>query len=166
MNHRPAHGARAAIALIVGLAAVGGAAAQTLPLSAQDPVGGATVTIAAGNPATHVVLFATWCPPCVDELEDLAALEARWGDLGYRLVIVAVSARQDADRLARFRSAHSPPGRLLFDADGAVQAALGAEELPAHFVFDRSGALVVSGPSLDGAVEDRIEELVRRTGRR
>ena len=41
----------------------------------------------------HLVFFATWCPPCVQELERLADLEERWGNRGYRLVLVAVRNR-------------------------------------------------------------------------
>lgn len=137
-------------------------AASELPLTATDPSNGRAVAIAPGAAALHVVVFATWCPPCVDELDPLAQLEARYGELGYRLIIVGVAKRQSAERLASFIDTDQPPGTVLFDSDGSVQKALGASELPAHFVFDSRGALVLRAGSLDDGVADAVRKLVGR----
>ena len=108
--------ASAAVWLLAG-------AAAWLPVELEDPATGSRVELSAGAPALHVVLFATWCPPCVDELEELAELEARWGEHGYRLILVAVSTRHTPSKLARFAEQRRTPGRLLLDADGLLDGA-------------------------------------------
>jgi thiol-disulfide isomerase/thioredoxin len=110
----------------------------------------------------HLVFFATWCPTCVDELVRLGELEARWGGQGYRLVIVAVRARQSADRLADFVNEQHPPGRVLFDAKGEAESVWKAERLPTHVVIDASGREVARASGLDGEVERALAELLAK----
>ena len=113
----------------------------------------------------HLVFFATWCPPCVEELDRLGELHARWEGRGYRLVLVGVNRRQTADRLNRFARGRSLPGRLLFDASGGAGRSLGADELPTHIVLDAKGNEVLRASGLDDEVELAIERLMK-SGRR
>lgn len=134
----------------------------------EDPVAGKPVVVAPGARALHLVFFATWCPDCVAELTPLGGLEARWGEQGYRLVIVAVRTRQTADRLADFIEEEQPPGRLLFDANGEAESAWNAKQLPTHVVLDASGHEVARSNKLDGKVQTAIADLLakRRGGER
>lgn len=118
--------------------------------------------LAPGAPVLHLVFFATWCPPCMEELPRLAELEARWGEGGYRLVIVAVQGRQSPERLARFVKDERPPGRLLFDSTDRARAACGAERIPAHVLVNADGEVIHRAPALEPEVEETIERLVIR----
>ncbi len=151
----------------LALTAGGGSArAGALPLSLEDPASGGPVALEAGAVALHLVFFATWCPPCRAELAELAELETRWDQDGYRLVLIAVRSRHSAPRLVEFATNERPPGRVLFDADGRAQRALGAEHLPTHVVFDRQGNEVVRSGALGGGIEAEVERLVRGAVRR
>lgn len=107
----------------------------------------------------HVVAFATWCPPCVDELPALADLEARFAPRGYELVLVAVPSRQSLERLRRFREVEKLPGRLLFDSEGTVEAALGVERIPTHLWIDASGRVRLTAGALSEVDVATIEGL-------
>ena len=143
---------------------LGAGASATL----EDPAAGKPVVVAPGARALHLVFFATWCPDCIEELTQLGGLEARWGEQGYRLVIVAVRTRQTAERLANFIKEERPPGRLLFDVNGEAERAWNARQLPTHVVLDASGREVARSNRLDGKVETAIAELLaeRRGGER
>lgn len=147
---------------IVALALAGGLAdaADKLPLKLVDPASGEVVSVDAGPAALHLVFFATWCPPCRAELEQLADLEATWGEQDYELVVVAVQARHDRERLQRFARESSPPGRLLFDSGGEAQKAWQATHLPTHVVLDRTGQEVARSGALDATIEAAVERLV------
>ncbi len=136
------------------------ALAAPLPLDLLDPRTGKSVRVAPGPKALHVVFFATWCSPCTAELEGLADLETRWRDGGYRLVLVAVASRHTAERLARHAGEHELPGQLLYDASGAAEAALHADGLPAHIVFDAAGKEVARSGALDDQIRDAVAQLV------
>jgi peroxiredoxin len=146
------------LTLVLGSAA---AAAGPFPLELVEPDSGHAVKIAPGPKALHVVFFATWCSPCTAELTELAELETRWRDSGYRLVLVAVASRHSADRLARYVTDHEMPRTLLFDATGAVQAALKADRLPTHVVFDPAGNERARSGALDDSIRDAVAGLVR-----
>jgi len=113
----------AVVATIVGVLA-GGAA------TGGDPCRGPLWRCRSGVPCRfssaacpHVVFFATWCPPCVAELPRLTELEARYGESGYELAVVRRLRAPFLDRLAAFWESHNVSGRLLFDADGALERA-------------------------------------------
>jgi thiol-disulfide isomerase/thioredoxin len=156
--------------LVLALALVGPVAAQgqalPRPLQLTDPVKGTVVTVKEGARLTHLVFFATWCPPCLAEMARLQELEASWGRQGYRLVLVAVQTRQTAERLRTFVEGESPPGQVLLDADGSVQRAAGVADLPAHLLLGPDGTIVFRAGSLaDGVVPEVEKRLgVRRRG--
>jgi len=141
------------------------AASLDPPLPLLDPATGETVRLEPGPAALHVVFFATWCPACIDELDRLANLEARWTDRDYRLVLVAVRTRQEPDRLRRFLDEHQPPGRLLLDGDGRAEQALAPEGMPTHVVFDADGREAARSAALDAVLEGAIDALLTGPGR-
>ena len=136
------------------------AGAQPTALRLTDPLDGKAVNVTAGGDVLHVVFFATWCPPCVEELESLADLEARWEERGYRLVLIAVRTRHDGGRLKAFQAEQRPPGRLLFDLDGSAEKALRGGSLPTHVVFDRRGQEAHRALALSEGVEETLRGLL------
>ncbi len=142
-------------------AGVAHAAPAALPLDLIDPRSGAPARVEAGA-VTHLVFFATWCPECLDELPELAETEARWRSRGYRLVLVAVRHRHDADRLGRFAADTPPPGRHRWDREGRAAQRFGVGTLPIHVVIGRDGTergrFEAAGPALGAAIERAVIE--------
>ena len=93
-------------ALILVGGALQGVSAAGTPL--LDPVTGESVALQSDG-LLHVVFFATWCPPCLEEFPRLADVEARWQDDGYRLILVAVPTRHTEPRLKQFVESRRPP---------------------------------------------------------
>lgn len=151
----------------MGAAALGSvfaASSASLPLNFVDPIGGGPVTVEAGRP-THLVFLATWCPNCLAELPRLSELHDRWSGRGYRLVLVAVRTRQEAERLRAFAEEKNPPGMLLWDRDGSVTQALGVEGLPTHIVFGHDGREVGRWHVVDDSLEEAVEHAVQEARR-
>ncbi len=151
------------IALVLIAATVMTAAGGTAPLSAIDPASGGSRTVALDGRLTHVVFFATWCPPCMGELAALRDLEARWEPDGYRLVLVAIDRREDEARLARFIAEELPPGLVLFDRGGALQKRFRIDTVPGHVLLGAGGAELFRASSLDEGVAAAV---VQRLGSR
>ena len=149
--------------LFLGAASASGAAPSAgpprirFPLELTDPLTATPVRLESGAQVLHLAFTATWCEPCVEELSHLTDLELRWGERGYRLVLVAVSTRQTAERLRRFVQARKPPGRLLLDASGQVQRMFGIDSIPAHVLVDKEGRLLYTAASLQGGVEATLK---------
>ena len=155
--------AAARIVLAVLLVSTGASATArvgpAVPATAIDVRSGERVEIGGRGAVTHLVFFATWCPPCLDELARLAELHATWAARGYRLVVVGVDRRQTRERLATFLSDERPPGELVFDEAGALSRAYAVERLPTHVVLDASGAVVRRAPALSA---DLVSDLTTR----
>lgn len=158
---------RLGAALLLALGAVTAASAgDPVSLDLVDPVSGSVVTLTPGAPLLHLVLFATWCPPCVEELDALAELEARWESSGYSLVLVAVQKRHSEERLTRFSAERNPPGRLLHDSAGKAPEALAGEGLPTHVLIDADGTVILRAAALDDGVVDAVNKQMRKKGKR
>lgn len=131
-----------------------------LPLEVVDVETGAVTPLEAGAAVLHVVVFATWCRPCEDEIPLLAEWEARFGAGGYRLAIVALSERQSRERLLAFLRQRQPPGRLYLDAAGKLERNFGVDAVPAHYLLDASGRVRVRADSLAEIDTATVEELL------
>ena len=135
------------------------------PLAGIDPAQGTSVALDPRDGPMHIVLFATWCRPCLEEIPKLFELEDRFKPEGYRLFLVALPTRQSVDRLRLFLGEGPVPGRLVFDRDGSIAAALGAGTIPAHLLIDRKGSVIARTSALDPAFTTAVERLVRQEGR-
>lgn len=131
-----------------------------LPVVLEEVASGQSVELVPGATALHVVFFAPWCPPCLNELKQLTEMEERWADRGYRLALIAVRNRNTRERLVRFSEQHRSPGTIYFDASGAAQRSFAAKELPTHFLFDAGGREVGRWPGLDDDLEDAVRKLL------
>ena len=131
-----------------------------LPVVLEEVASGRSTELLPGATVLHVVFFAPWCPPCVNELKQLTDMEDRWSEEGYRLVLIAVRNRNTRERLLRFSEQHRSPGTVYLDASGEAQRAFAADELPTHFLFDASGREVGRWPGLDDDLEDVARKLL------
>jgi thiol-disulfide isomerase/thioredoxin len=108
--------------------------------------------------------WATWCPPCLEEMPSIQRLAERMR--GRPFAVAAVNVAEAERRVAHSVRQMGLEFPVLLDADGAVFKAWGGKGLPTSVLIDRSGALryVGLGPlEWDGleavtAVEDLLDE--------
>jgi peroxiredoxin len=81
-----------------------------------------------------VHFFATWCEPCVREIESLQTLAA--ATRGQPLAIVAVDVAEVDLRVRAFFDKHRADFPVLLDRDRAVAKAWQVSMLPTTFVLD------------------------------
>lgn len=103
-----------------------------LTLTLRD---GSRVALAPSGRPTLVHFWATWCPPCREELPALLRLpEAR------DVVLVAVALDEEWRTVERFFGESPPPSVVL--ADGReVTRKWGIPQLPATYLVDATGRL-------------------------
>lgn len=89
-------------------------------------------------------LWATWCPPCIAEMPDLDALQARLG--GDRFQVVAVSLdRGGAEVVKRWFARNEIRHLAVYAADPAQ---FGNALLPTSLLLDRHGRVAWHGAGL------------------
>ena len=96
-------------------------------------------TVSLSQQRGHPVMlnfWATWCPPCVDEVPSLEDLARRLDGTDMRLL--AVSVDDDWDKIRRFFAKGSKMGVLL-DTSHEVPKKFGTEKFPETFLIDAAG---------------------------
>lgn len=83
--------------------------------------------------------FASWCPPCRQEVPDFIELEKAYGDKGFTVIGVALVSVEDAKDFAAKFGINYP---ILVD-DGEASDLYGPiRSIPTTFVLDKSGKIV------------------------
>jgi len=108
--------------------------------------------------------WATWCPPC---LEEMPSMERLWRDQKQSgFVMLAVTVDADPKVVAPFVERHGFTFTVGLDAKMELAQIYGVRALPSSFVIDRDGQLaaVAIGPRAwdNVAAQSLIERLVAR----
>jgi peroxiredoxin len=83
--------------------------------------------------------WATWCPPCLEELPSMAALQERTRSKG--IVVLGVSIDVDEDAYHRFLRARSVNFLTVRDPEQKVATMYGTTGWPESYIIDRQGVL-------------------------
>jgi thiol-disulfide isomerase/thioredoxin len=138
----------AAVALVGSVVAQGvtrgltGASRQGVPpVEVTRLADGATVKLAkqgAGQPRV-INLWATWCPPCREEMPLLEHARQTHPEIAFQLVNQREGSRTVRDFLARFSLSAQP---VFLDSFGDLARAVGSNGLPTTLFFDARGKLI------------------------
>jgi len=151
----------ASVALVPTSEQDSGQLGQPAPAVALPDLAGHEVTLA-GLRGRAVVLnfWATWCPPCKEELPALA--EAWRRAQGTCVEIVGVTEESSREDAAAEVVRHALPYPIVFDADGGVGRAYGVTGLPRTYLIDPEGKVrkVFSGRVTRAQLEKALAPLV------
>lgn len=117
-----------------------------------------------------VNIWATWCPPCLEEMPSMQRLYERLGPEGLRVVAVSIDAgpgRLDSSGrpggdVGRFAREMGLTFDIWLDPEGRIQRTYRTTGVPESFVVDRTGRIVkkVIGPR-EWDTPDEIEKFRR-----
>lgn len=85
--------------------------------------------------------WATWCPPCREEMPGMERLYQRFKDQGFVVLAVSVDA-EGADVVTAFVKEHRLTYPVGVDPKMALAGQNGVRALPSSFLVDRRGRLV------------------------
>ncbi len=89
--------------------------------------------------AVMINFWATWCPPCREEMPAMERLYRRHRERGF--VILAVSVDTDASLVRPFLEQHKLTFPVTLDAKMDLANTYGVRALPSSFLVDRYGYL-------------------------
>ncbi|GBC94428.1 Thiol-disulfide oxidoreductase ResA [bacterium HR16] len=105
--------------------------------------------------------WATWCPPCRNSLPHTQALsqheKAKSGDL----MVLAVNAREELDKVKKFMQDNNYSFRVLMDKEGAVLNAYKVQGIPTFVLIDREGKIAWVQVGFGPGTEKQMEEAVQ-----
>jgi cytochrome c biogenesis protein CcmG, thiol:disulfide interchange protein DsbE len=125
---------------------------SAVPVKVDFPAPELTLTDTAGNPSSLadyrgqvilVNLWATWCPPCKEEMPALESYYRRHVDEGF--VIIAINDGDPAPDVIQFVEEYGLTFPVWLDpAYIATEQAFKTLNLPSSFVINREGQIVLS----------------------
>ncbi len=108
-----------------------------------------------------VNFWATWCPPCLEEIPEFVRMQARLGDQGLQFVGIAIDR---PDSVAAFARSHRINYPILLGDLAAMHLAKAAGNerggLPFTLVIDRDGAVL--SQHYGGLTEDALLPIVMK----
>lgn len=115
-------------------------------------------------------IWATWCPPCVEEMPSMERLHQKIEDPDFSVVAVSVDAREGetdpsgnvGGDVADFVREHELTFDILHNPSGSIQEIFQTTGVPESFVIGRDGVIYqkVAGPSEWDS--PRNTEMIRR----
>jgi peroxiredoxin len=107
--------------------------------------------------------WATWCPPCLQEMPAMERLYRQHKGAGFEMV--AVSVDTEAAKVKPFLAEHRFTFHVAMDPTMALANTYGVRALPSSFIVDRKGALaaLAIGPRHwdNDASHSLVEAMVR-----
>lgn len=145
LSRRLAPGPIARAGILFATCILGACRAPHLPVGTSAPpiaaewLRGDPVDPRTANTIVIVDLFATWCGPCLDSIDDLDALQRRYAQHGVRVVVIAV--RDGRERVQAFldEQGRDHAYAVAFDATGEVFDAWYSNALPTAYVVGPEG---------------------------
>ena len=103
-------------------------------------INGKTVSLSAFSGKVVILdFFASWCPPCRQEIPDFIELEKAYGDKGFAMIGVALVSAGEAKEFAGKTGINYP---VLVD-DGKASEIYGPiRSIPTTFIIDKAGKIV------------------------
>ncbi len=104
-----------------------------------------------------VNIWATWCPPCVDEMPSLEKLYQKLKSENFQILAVSIDAA-GADTVAPFMIKNNLTFPALVDPQGTTRNIFKTTGVPESFIINRQGLLIkkIIGP-LDWASPEVLE---------
>ena len=103
--------------------------------------------------------WATWCPPCVEEIPSLDALQRQLRDAG--LVVLAVSVDKNENVYRRFLSQAKVAFTTARDENADISSNYGTFRWPETYVIDRSGTVIQKHISNQNWMDPKIANQIK-----
>lgn len=142
-------------------------AQKTLPQVALKDIENKTVQVAqlpmAGKPMI-VSFFATWCKPCLRELNAIAEVYEDWqAETGVRLVAVSIDEGAQSFKVKPLVKAQGWDYTVLLDPNGTLKRALQVTIVPTVFVVNGKGEIVYRHTGYTEGGEKELYRVVKET---
>ena len=142
---------------------------EQLPSIELKDIDGNTVNIQDfGNNGkiTIISFWATWCGPCIKELDNMNELYEDWvDDYGLELIAVSVDDARNIPKVKPMVNGRGWPYNVLLDENRDLSRALNVSNPPMTFLIDKEGNIVYKHTGYTEGAEykllDQIKKLVK-----
>lgn len=87
-------------------------------------------------------VWATWCPPCREEIPALQEIHERFSPQGFEVLGVSIDGRSERENVRRFMSEMKVTYPLWHDADDLISNRFQIIGMPTTFLIGRNGKIL------------------------
>ncbi len=110
-----------------------------------------------------ISFWATWCKPCVKELNAIADEYEDWQEeTGVKLIAVSVDDTRSMSRVKPFVNGKGWEYEILLDPNGDFKRAMNVINVPHTFIIDGKGNIVWKHASYSDGDEEKLYELIEK----
>ena len=139
---------------------------QTVPAVAVKSISGQTVnTSTFSNDGKPMVIdfWATWCKPCIEELNAINEVYAEWQkETGVKVIIISLDDAKTMNRVAPFVNGRNWTYENYIDPNGDFKRAMNVNMPPHTFVIDGKGNIVWQHVGFAEGNEDELYEIIKK----
>ena len=106
-------------------------------------------------------IWATWCPPCREEMPELQQLHDTYAGQGFQVVAVSIDGRNDGDQILAFLEEYDISFPVWHDPTWEIQDTYFLFGLPGSFLIDAEGRIVRKWLAPFRPMEEDVQEDVR-----
>lgn len=111
---------------------------KTSPSFTLDRLEGGNVTVGLPGKITVINFWATWCPPCQEEMPDLDQFAKKNQQ---KINFYAVNLQESNEKVSEFMNKHKYNMPVLLDKDGFVAKQFQIAAIPTTIIVDKSGLI-------------------------
>jgi len=107
--------------------------------------------------------WATWCKPCITELNTISEVYADWmAETGVKLVAISIDDARSAATVGPFVNGKGWEYEVYLDPNGDFKRAMNVNMVPHTFLLDGNREVVNQHTSFAPGDEDKLLELVKK----
>lgn len=114
--------------------------------------------------AILVNLWATWCPPCREEMQSIEKVYNEYKNQGFVVLAVNMTYQDDVQKIAPFVIERGLTFPILLDETGDLANDYQMRSLPSSFFIGRNGVInevVIGGPMAEALLRTRVHDILK-----
>ena len=121
-----------------------------------------TATLSNDGKPMLICFWATWCKPCIQELQTYHGIYDEWKQkYGAKLIAVSIDDSRNAQKVAPFIKSRNWQYDVLLDINQDFKRAMNVNNVPHTFVI-MNGKVVFSHAAYTAGDEEELEELLKK----
>lgn len=134
-----------------------------IQIKAMDGSAVSTAKFSNGGKPIIIDFWATWCKPCVAELDAISENYAAWAkETGVKVIVISVDDARTMAKVAPFIKEKGWTYESYLDPNQDFQHAMQVINCPCVFIIDGSGQIVWTHNSYMEGDEDKLYEALKK----
>ena len=139
---------------------------KTLPKVKVKTLNGSKVNfneIDNGSSPIVISFWATWCKPCIKELNNIAEIYDDWQEeTGVKIIAVSIDDTRSMSKVAPFINSSDWQYEVYLDPNGNLKRAMGVSTVPHTFLLNKNKEIVWQHKSYVEGDEEKLFKEIKK----